>query len=135
MESHLWRLPIGDWSRDGHGRCDDFFIRSNRTVKEAREGYFAAKKLLPNCCPERFAADYRQDITEEELDLLIQEKLVPKKTKDFYSKEMAVFVLEFIKRGDPEFTYKFEEIDMLPMYGQDRKKRHIGHLGYGLFDE
>lgn len=62
MKKHIFRLPIGDWSDDGHGECN----------------YDAEPILQLNIV----AAD---------------------------------------------------EFPMLPFYGYDEKKRHIGFVGYGTF--
>ena len=47
---------------------------------------------------------------------------------------MASILLRFIKMYNPEFRYEIIDIPMLPFYGYDEKRRHIGHIGYGLFE-
>ena len=37
--SNLLKLTLGDWSRDGHGYMEKFFIESNYNVHEVRQAY------------------------------------------------------------------------------------------------
>jgi hypothetical protein len=37
-------LPIGDWSDDGHGRCQQFLVNSNAPVERVREAHFRIKE-------------------------------------------------------------------------------------------
>ena len=51
---------------------------------------------------------------------------------------MAEVVVWFLNQGDPDIDAKLEPptaVPMLPFYGFDEKKRHVGFFGYGLFGE
>ena len=41
---YTFKIPIGDWSNDGHGIAEWYIIRSNKPVEEVRELYFQACK-------------------------------------------------------------------------------------------
>lgn len=52
---------------------------------------------------------------------------------DFGPQKMADYVAWYITLGDADLVLKREpELQMLPFYGYDAKKRHIGSFGYGL---
>lgn len=37
---YQFRLTIGDWSGDGHGKSEDFVISSNAPVEKVREAHY-----------------------------------------------------------------------------------------------
>ena len=39
-DMHQFRLTIGDWSGDGHGRSEDFLVISNVPVERVREAHY-----------------------------------------------------------------------------------------------
>lgn len=45
MSEYTIKIPIGDWSDDGHGKCEVFEIESNYPVKDLQEAYKASCKL------------------------------------------------------------------------------------------
>jgi hypothetical protein len=45
MEKHVIKIPIGDWSDDGHGKCDIYKIESNYPVGDLQNAYKASCKL------------------------------------------------------------------------------------------
>lgn len=42
---YQFKMTIGDWSDDGHGRYEDFVVRSNVPVEQVREAYFRIKDV------------------------------------------------------------------------------------------
>jgi len=147
MLNNIWKIPIGDWSNDGHGKCDWFTVKSNFTVEEAREAYFKAVKESQLDIAEEIACEYENSSVSKKLVKLLPEfiqdlstnNLIQMRKDNIYyvenSDDMAEIVCLFIQRFTPEFKYKIIEdsIPMLPFYGFDKKNRHIGHIGYGLF--
>lgn len=159
---NIFRLPIGDWSDDGHGQTQDYLIKSNKTVQEIRELYFQACDKLGFSLDGSYKksdlspmADYEDYIFKEEtlnalLDfgVKIDEELV-NNLREIYktdpdewdnivnTEELCKIVLEFIKTQDSELILEIipePEAPMFQFYGYDDKKRHIGYFGYGLFD-
>ena len=52
---------------------------------------------------------------------------------DFWAEQMADYAAWYITLGDSELILKREpELQMLPFFGYDEDKRHIGGFGYGL---
>ena len=42
---YLTNFEVGDWSEDGHGKCDDFLVFSKRPVQSIREAHFKCKDM------------------------------------------------------------------------------------------
>lgn len=146
---YKFKISIGDWSGDGHGKADWFIINSNKPLQEVRELYFQAcgkigftldghHKLTP--CSEY--EDYT--FPRETLDLLLDFGI--KLDQDFIdyifdnectdgTEGFLEIVLAFIRTQDSELILEIvEDVEMFQFYGYDNKKRHIGYFGYGLFD-
>lgn len=140
--NNLWNIPIGDWSNDGHGKCDWFAIESNFTVEQVREAYFnSVEKSGVDICKE-VACEYEDNsVSEKFLNVFpefLENGLVkhdPEDNEDYIedSFDLVEIVCLFIQKYNPEFKYKILDIPMLPFYGFDEKGRHIGYFGYGLF--
>jgi len=141
--NNLWKIPIGDWSDDGHGKCDWFIIKSNFTVEQAREAYFKSVEKSGVDVSKEIACEYEDNSVSEKFMKVFPEfleegliKHYPEDTEyyieDLY--DLAEIVCLFIQKYNPEFKYEILNIPMLPFYGYDEKDRHIGYFGYGLFD-
>jgi len=135
-------MSIGDWSDDGHGKHDDFIISSNKPVEDVREAHFKIKAVtgidIENICSE-YEETLISDINVEELNKLgfrFHEDTYDDGTIDMYSSEMARLWVFLLEKADPELQLMFidDDIPDLHFYGFDNKRRHIGQVGYGLFD-
>jgi hypothetical protein len=133
-------MQIGDWSDDGHGHCEDFFIESNKPVEEVREAHFLIKDKT-EIDIEKLCSEY------EEAYLLSGTKIKLRNLgydlNDFEDmdnvgpEEMArlwVFLLNKVN-PDLELELVVDDIPTLNFYGFDDKHRHIGHVGYGCFND
>ena len=130
-----FKIPIGDWSNDGHAQCHWYIVESNKPVEEVREVHFRGCKEvfdIHSVCNEY--EEYQADLED-----------LPEWVREFFDHEghpmngsggMAELWLEMLRRTDPDLVLKLvpEDISMLPFYGHDDQKRHIGTVGYGLFD-
>jgi hypothetical protein len=138
---HTFKIPIGDWSNDGHGKCDWFIATAAKPVEEVRIAYFAAKKMktLKGLDPESFCHGYGEGSIPDEKRAKLHELGAPidpvnaEGDYEFGPDEMAAIVVWFLNQGDPELKVKLsaDVIPMLPFYGYENGK-HIGHIGYGL---
>jgi hypothetical protein len=160
MSKYKFKIPIGDWSADGHGKHDDYLIESNFPVEKIRELYFQACDKIgfsldgsykeTELTPMSDYGDY--SFKKETLDALLKfgvqiEKDLVDSLYESYSEEdgdasidietLLDIVLAFIKTQDENLTLRVLPENDLPMfqfYGFDKKGRHIGYFGYGLFD-
>ena len=147
-----FRIPIGDWSGDGHGRTTEYIIESNKTVEEVRELYFEAiiklgfsldgngylDKLSP--CVEYGESTMSPDTVKalREFGITISDERLISWTEDYVEKDdLCQLVLDVIKTQDKDLDIRIipkKELPMLQFYGYDSQKRHIGYFGYGLFE-
>jgi hypothetical protein len=145
MGKHLFTLPIGDWSNDGHGKSDLYYIESNKPVEEVREAHFKAKDIT-GIDIEKIANRYEENSIESDhpvIEYLRNKKIDPRDMFDndedtYYadSESMVELWVMLLQDGDPNLELKISQdhrVPMLPFYGFDEKKRHIGFVGYGTF--
>lgn len=140
---YKFKLPIGDWSDDGHGKCEYFMIESNKSVEDVRELYFDTVSnvnySLDGTSPYSPCSDYEDGkITKEDIDGLgLNQDNYLEITEEGYigSKEFAELFIDFMCTHNEGLELKIvnDEVKMFPFYGFDEKKRHIGQMGYGLF--
>lgn len=133
-EKYMFLIPIGDWSDDGHGKCDWFQFESNKPLQDVREAYFKAMKKHKEASPEDFCNEYEEMEPHEEAVEAAKALGYTIDVEDFGPENMADYVAWFITLGDPDIKLtRQEDLDMLPFYGYDEKNRHVGGFGYGLF--
>lgn len=128
---------IGDWSGDGHGQNEEFWVESSKPLKDVREAYFAARDKLPKeLCPEEICNDSDKGIPEDTLKK-IRELGFPDLDGEgpCDTESMLEYVFWFIRQADPEISFSVrEKPDTFAFYGYDEKQRHISFIGYGLFN-
>jgi hypothetical protein len=137
---HKFKIQIGDWSGDGHGKHEDFIFTSNKPIEAVREAYFVAKRKISKVCPENYCSDYGDgDLTEDVRAMLRNGGCpLPENPSDFNAESMARVVAWFCMQGDPDLRIDAApgaDIPTLAFYGHDAKRRHIGFIGYGLMGE
>ena len=145
---YKFKLPIGDWSNDGHGKCDWYIVQSNKPLEEVREAYFKACKLSGIEFHEYLCSDYEdgcisldqieyfKEIGIDVLPLLDEEFDEEFKNDTYVGVDGFVSILfKFIIKYTPDLELDTinDGLEMFPFYGFDHQNRHIGHLGYGLF--
>jgi hypothetical protein len=144
-----FRIPIGDWSGDGHGHCEWYDATSAKPVEELREAYFQARAQFPEVCPENFCNQYEDSTIPNEVmaELVRLGAPLPERDDDDEDVDddgeyiidgdvMAALVVWFLNLGDSTADVKLDpkaSTPMLPFYGFDEQRRHIGFFGYGLF--
>lgn len=149
---YLIKFPIGDWSGNGHERCDWYVVKSNKPVEELREIHFSCKEKLGftigNLCEEY--QEYRVDavLSEKLLELGILDVVVDGPIEALILDKNGRYIpdgtegllklwLEILKYLDPTFEYEIDNEKKIPcinFYGPDSKNRHLDTPGYGLFE-
>lgn len=145
MNEYQIQFPIGDWSGDGHGKCDWFTVKSNKPVEEVREIHFQmSEKLGINI--EEIAEEYEDDeITEEVAKKLSAIGLDVEDYAELYeykkpakwrtnSEGMIDLWIDLLMKVDSSLELKvIRDIPTISFYGFDEKHRCIEFVGYGCF--
>lgn len=141
-------INLGDPSGDGHGKHETYYASALGTIDEVRDAYFKGLEDVPtDIRPEKIANEYAKPWisaidasriqTMSKLDIVdtwgdnAQSKL------DVDQRGLVEYVIWVINQGNPALAVQgeFEDIPSLNFWGYDKKKRHIGAFGYGLFGE
>ena len=139
-EFFYFNLPIGDWSNDGHGKCEWILCKAEQPVTVAREAFFRAKEDmgfgLDEVCGDYqeswIAPEYREELAPfHNLSAAAQEE------GDFTAFDFGMLVIDVLNHYAPELKMRPmpRDIAMLSFYGYDKQGRHIGHIGYGLMGD
>ena len=136
------KFPVGDWSDDGHGKCDWFHLESSVSVEDLREMYFDTCTRTGVVFDNEICSNYQDStkideqvkklgLTKEEVAFDEEEFEVYGVTQDLF---MNIFIA-WLKKHNPglELSVSQDDTPRFTFYGFDEKNRHIGHLGYGLF--
>lgn len=147
---HVFLMPIGDWSEDGHRQCEYFKIRSNVPVEQVREAHYKIKDAT-GINIEEICSEYEENImTPQEAQALnaigFDTAKIIQNSKDMGGyvpngiiltpEDMRDIWMFLLQKADPSIRLEAvqeEDIPMLPFYGYDEKDRHIDQVGYGLF--
>lgn len=141
---HVFKLPIGDWSDDGHGKCDYYTVESNMSVEEVREIHFKIEEET-GVDIHKICNKYEQDSIPADSHLITMLKEEGKLEKmnvsgydgdiDGYytnSRSLALIWVYLLQKTEPKLKLKLlEEPEMLSFYGFDKQGRHISFVGYG----
>lgn len=147
------KFQIGDWSDDGHGKCDYYSVKMNVDGDGVRKAYKSAKKKLPKCIdPAKIFDEYEDSsLTKEVYETALEhgydflkgfkedkgrKERLPDETLEeqleypqIDTRDFLDYIIWFLKQGDPELTAKVvdpETKDVFPSYGEEG-------FGYGLF--
>lgn len=150
MAEYLIRFPVGDWSDDGHGKYEEFLVRSNKPVNELREIHYSVL--------EKFGFDIG-DICSAYEETELSEGIITKlkdagfpiewKSNSNFSERyflspnersmgfIEVFNLwiDILMFLDSELKIEdmTNDFDDINFYGSDEKNRHVHTPGYGCF--
>jgi hypothetical protein len=136
---YKFRMSIGDWSDDGHGKHKDFIVESNVPVQVVREAHFAMENTL-GINIEDICCDYEDSVVSSETTRAIRElgfefEDIDNGEAGMYPEEMVRLWIFLLQKVDPDLELEIikDEIPTFHFYGFDSQKRHIGQVGYGLF--
>lgn len=136
------RFPIGDWSDDGHGKCEYFFVSCNKSVQQLREIHFSCPAKLGfdigDMCSEYQEPTVSSGIIKMlEKHNIVKPNELSKSRYDFMSPiylfKLWLIILKFL---EPSLTYEIYEPKFIDInfYGFDEQKRHLNTPGYGLYE-
>jgi|VirMetMinimDraft_7_1064189.scaffolds.fasta_scaffold25755_4 hypothetical protein len=149
---YKFRLPIGDWSEDGHGKCDYFIIESNHVIDDVMDSYIEMNEIykVNEVCKE-----YEESIIDGSFFDLIEEKLNLDRgnylenydptlfTSAFFdfddeefgttTKYLAQLVLDMLMSFNPKLKLKIVNDDIPDFNSWYNSEKHVRLPGYGLF--
>ena len=138
---NVYKFPVGDWSKVGHGKCEWFIVKSPATIEEIREAHFN--------CNEKLGFDIGE-MASEYCDYTIPYKTLIKLVKlnimkinvDEYEdyeyeidnpKEMIDIWIKILNKVNPKLKLKLENVESINFQGKDDRDRHLKTPGFGLF--
>lgn len=154
-----FKMPIGDWSSDGHGLCSYYKIESDFPVENVREAHFKVKEKtgidLESLCSDYedsylpftiikallefgFNKDLILDFDEELFNVALRNnepEEYDENSNGVDAETVANIWLFLLNHVNPELNLKIipDKEEMLVFYGFDEKGRHISCPGYGCF--
>ena len=142
MKINTIRFPIGDWSDDGHGKCNYFLVTSNRPVNDVREAHFRCKEQLGfkigDMCGEYEENTIDKDIVATLIGLGFTDPDGTCFNAEEYCSHEGLFTLwiKILMYIDPELelTPIVPDYEDINNWGFDDKGRHLDTPGYGLFE-
>lgn len=143
---HDFDIPIGDWSDDGHGKCEYFQASAAKPFKAVCLAYATARAKFKalGFSPEDLCSEYEDNEVPEETVELLKEHGFEIHPDDFYAEEFAKLVVWFLNQGDPDLdamlTPAKKSRPMLRNWDYCKAMKtstagedNLGGFGYGLF--
>jgi len=137
-----FQIPIGDWSDDGHGKCKYFTCESNGDIYDVRDAYWLLSELLGFQFHE-ICSDYGESqLTDDQAQALYDNGLIDADDLEYYTSGNGIEHEHFVdilvaglNKVRPLLYITVLHNVRTPMLvgSDDRDRRHIGQLGYGLF--
>lgn len=129
-------FPIGDWSDDGHGKCEYFLVKSNKPVEEVREIHFNSKVDIGSICSECDESELKDYEHNKLIELGYEyEDKSCEKYKMIFPKEMLRIWMFLLMYSDKDLKLELieEEYSTINFYGYNEDGKHLETPGYGLF--
>lgn len=139
-----FKLPIGDWSCDGHCQCEWYVIESNTPLEDVREAYFESVKKTGFDFIKEVCSEYESHTIDEptyealkELNIDFGFEIIEEDLEEgiwIEENDYIKMLFQFIRLSNPFIKLEIipDDLDSFTFYGIDKQGRHIGHLGYGL---
>lgn len=157
------KLPIGDWSDDGHGECDYYLLNTTHSAEQMRRAYYESEKKTGltfryryNDNPARYKSictEYEESyINEDQIEGLIKAGFdfeildlygeeIPTLDNMTYdmiyigdSEQIAKMILWFIGLSLRDFEYEFVKDDGYETLTQYGAGNFSHQFGYGVFN-
>src|SRR3989338_4048988 len=130
----LIQFPVGDWSDDGHGKCNYYFAFSHKPTDEVREAHLRAREVI-GFGIEEICGDYREKVISEHIKETLQgfgyeftESVLDEVDGSIYPTTQEIFNiwLYLLNRIDSSLQLKEIKIPLINFY-----EREIKSPGYG----
>ena len=144
MTRYKCHFPIGDWSGDGHEKCEYFLVSSNMHVEDIREVHRSCKEKL-GFAIEDMCRDYGDTVLDKEIEKILTEKgIIGEEVEDHiycddevqpspeYLCEIWVKILNHIN-PELDLVLENEGVEVIVQFGFENKDP-VKCPGYGLFE-
>jgi hypothetical protein len=128
-----YKIPVGDWSCDGHNRYEYFYVTADKDAKAIELAYAVAKAAYPeldyqSCCEEYEDSKAPEAIAAKcaEVGIELEDGYYGDDTRVFWTDTYIQYAMWFINQGDPELNLQLDDINNVPQL-------HSLAGGYGLF--
>lgn len=144
QQGYKFNIPVGDWSDDGHGKCNHYLVESNKPVEEVREAHYKIKEVI-GIDLSKVCSSYGDSSLNEDDYAILKDLGFEFNSSHFDDDEdnaivypsgfaeMWIFLLMQVDKDLKINRISEEGTDNLTFYGFDEEGRHIGLLGYGCF--
>ncbi len=145
---YLFYLPLGDFSGDGHGRCDNFLVEAAKPVQAARDAHH---RILEATGIDIAAIASDNDVIPKDIVGKLV-KLGYRAKEPLYNDERGVHLMSaglmedlpealadiwvfLLNKADPDLHAVLvpDEVPILLTSGKDEKGRTCRSVGYGLY--
>ena len=134
-----FKLPIGDWSGDGHEKCDYYIVDSNVDFKKIVRAYIDMDRKYEIS---KQVSEYEDcELTEDFIDLLenlrfdIRKYCISRVDRIIESDDLAELIIDLIMFYDNSIELKIVSEDMPMLCNWTAPKgEHLDLPGYGLFE-
>lgn len=111
---HVFKIPIGDWSGDGHNACDYFFVSAAKDAADIIDAFQHARNDMPDYDPKEVCNSPDEYEPAAHIQaIMIQQGIMLGSTDDGYdfgTQELAAYVCWFANQGDPELDLRLEPV-------------------------
>lgn len=161
MPRQLIQIPIGDWSNDGHGKCDWFIVSYNAEV-DFTIAFMRSAKDHPELRPDKFCDRYEDSVIPDAVleaceaaggnieELFEIEEWHGERYYHLDSERFAQYTLWFMNLSNPTLDAKLAPENNIPRWNPNwavlgaREQLEaeglledgdagIGYIGYGIF--
>ena len=156
---YTFKMPIGDWSNDGHGNCEYYNVTSDLPLKEVREAHFKIGEVT-GIDISKICSKHNDDVVEydvmkrllelgfdgkklsEDLEGLVSpEGMIVEMNEDDYNDnspftpdDIANIWVFLLNEANEDLNLELiDDVESIVFYGFDEKGRHIESPGYGVF--
>lgn len=154
-----FRFPVGDWSGDGHNRCEWFHVQSNKPIEEWRKAYFTSLdnfkeridiEIVPDIVPDSYNGGKRDngwplhlmrsivgfDFPNTDYDSVTDDSGNVISSNDIpcvgfpNPKDAVGYTLTFCQVSDPSLEFKILEEKESPMFPFNGFDEQKRHIGH-----
>ena len=122
--STTFKLPIGDWSGDGHRQCEYYIVESNKPIDAVREAHFNIIEKTGIDINSICSCTEEDQIDEDLMEMLKSMGFTPSNRYGdetiLCADDMAEIWILLLMKADPTLDLTIvveDEIEMLPFYG------------------